>query len=59
VSTPVTWDELTTALRKKNAKLLTFGPDDVLKRVAKQGDLFGPVLKLKQKLPPLAVFSYP
>jgi bifunctional non-homologous end joining protein LigD len=51
VSTPVTWDEVATALKKKNAKLLTFEIGDVLKRVKQQGDLFAPVLKLKQKLP--------
>jgi bifunctional non-homologous end joining protein LigD len=51
VSTPVTWDEVATALKKKSAKLLTFEVGDVLKRVKKQGDLFAPILKLKQKLP--------
>jgi bifunctional non-homologous end joining protein LigD len=51
VSTPVTWDEVATTFKKKNAKLLTFEVDDVLKRVKKDGDLFAPVLKLKQKLP--------
>jgi bifunctional non-homologous end joining protein LigD len=51
VSTPVTWDEVATTLKKKNAKLLTFEVDDVLKRAKKDGDLFSPVLKLKQKLP--------
>lgn len=52
VSTPVTWDEIETAWKKKNARLLTFETGDVLKRVEKHGDLFEPVLKLKQKLPP-------
>jgi bifunctional non-homologous end joining protein LigD len=51
VSTPVMWDEVAACLKKKNAKLLTFEGADVLKRVAKHGDLFAPVLKLKQKLP--------
>lgn len=51
VSTPVTWAEVATALKKKNAKLLTFEVGDVLKRVKKHGDLFAPVLELKQKLP--------
>jgi bifunctional non-homologous end joining protein LigD len=51
VSTPVTWDEVATTLKRKNAKLLTFEADDVLKRVKKYSDLFAPVLKLKQKLP--------
>jgi bifunctional non-homologous end joining protein LigD len=51
VSTPVTWDEVTDALEKRDADRLTFLSDQVLKRVEKQGDLFEPVLKLKQKLP--------
>jgi bifunctional non-homologous end joining protein LigD len=52
VSTPVTWDEVATTMRKKNPKLLTFEADDVLKRVEKHGDLFAEVQTLKQKLPP-------
>jgi len=53
VSTPVSWDEVAAALKKKKASLLTFEADAVLKRVEKLGDLFAPVLTLKQKLPPL------
>jgi len=53
VSTPVTWDELETAAKKKNAQMLVFEAPDVLKRVKKVGDLFAPVLKMKQKLPSL------
>jgi bifunctional non-homologous end joining protein LigD len=51
VSTPVTWTEVASALKRKNAELMTFEVDDVLKRAKKLGDLFAPVLKLKQKLP--------
>lgn len=51
VSTPVTWDEVKTALKKKDAARLNFISKVVLERVEKQGDLFEPVLKLKQKLP--------
>jgi len=51
VSTPVTWDEVENCLKKKNADLLKFRSDQVLTRVDKLGDLFGPVKKLKQKLP--------
>jgi len=51
VSTPVEWDEVKTALKKKDAAGLSFLSDEVLKRVEKHGDLFEPVLKLKQKLP--------
>jgi bifunctional non-homologous end joining protein LigD len=51
VSTPVTWDEVEAAAEKKGASSVTFETDEVLKRVEKHGDLFEPVLKLKQKLP--------
>jgi len=51
VSTPVEWDEVESALKKNDAARLSFLWDEVLKRVEKQGDLFEPVLKLKQKLP--------
>jgi len=53
VSTPVTWEEVERALRKKDAQLLVFDAGQVLERVKKTGDLFGPVLTLKQKLPKL------
>lgn len=53
VSTPVTWDELSAAAKKKDADRLVFEAPDVLKRVKKVGDLFAPVLKMKQKLPAL------
>jgi bifunctional non-homologous end joining protein LigD len=53
VSTPVEWDEVKAALKKKDVGLLTFVSDEVLRRVERQGDLFAPVLKLKQKLPKL------
>ena len=51
VSTPVTWEEIETTVKKRHAKYLTFEADQVIKRVDKQGDLFEPVLSLKQKLP--------
>ncbi len=51
VSTPVTWDEVENCLKKKKPDLLKFRSDQTLKRVEKMGDLFGPVEKLKQKLP--------
>ncbi len=54
VSTPVRWDEVEHALKKKNAALLVFESAQVLSRVEKIGDLFAPVLTLKQKLPKLA-----
>ncbi|HEV2095723.1 MAG TPA: non-homologous end-joining DNA ligase [Chthoniobacterales bacterium] len=52
VSTPVTWQEVETALKKKkNANLLVFTSEQVLKRVQTLGDLFAPLETLKQKLP--------
>lgn len=51
VSTPVTWAEIEAALRRDDADLLEFGPAAVLARIEKNGDLFAPLLKLKQKLP--------
>jgi len=60
VSTPVTWEEVEAATKKKKAKNLplTFRSDEVLKRVDKLGDLFAPVLTLKQKLPLLKTLSW-
>jgi bifunctional non-homologous end joining protein LigD len=54
VSTPVTWDEVTNALKKRDADGLTFVSDEVLKRVEENGDCFEPVPKLRQKLPSAA-----
>ena len=54
VSTPVTWDEVEAAFKKKDASKLVFEAPQVLERVEKLGDLFEPVLTLKQKLPALA-----
>jgi len=45
VSMPVTWDEVS------DGEPIDVSPDDALKRLRKMGDLFAPVLKLKQKLP--------
>jgi bifunctional non-homologous end joining protein LigD len=53
VSTPVTWEEVEQCLKKGDPNLLVFTSDQVLERVQKHGDLFEPVLKLKQKLPPV------
>jgi bifunctional non-homologous end joining protein LigD len=53
VSTPVTWDEVESAAKKKKAEALVFDSNAVLKRFEKRGDLFEPVLKQKQKLPKL------
>ena len=54
VSTPVKWEEVERALKKKAPASLVFEADQVLERAKKMGDLFEPVLTLKQKLPKLA-----
>ena len=53
VSTPVTWEEVEAAVERRDASRLIFDSDSVLRRVEKQGDLFAPVLTLKQRLPSL------
>ena len=53
VSTPVTWAEVERAVKKEDAASFVFEAGDVLKRIEKHGDLFEPVLELKQKLPEL------
>ncbi|HTX47156.1 MAG TPA: DNA ligase D [Solirubrobacteraceae bacterium] len=53
VSTPLTWEEVQAAQRASDAELLSFETDDVLARVENEGDLFAPLLSLKQKLPAL------
>ena len=51
VSLPITWDELERAVKSKKAATLFFSPAAAVKRIKQSGDLFAPVLKLKQKLP--------
>jgi bifunctional non-homologous end joining protein LigD len=51
VSMPVTWKELSTAIKKADADRLYFEPAEALRRVSKSGDLFAPVLTLKQRIP--------
>jgi len=51
VSTPVTWEEVRRCLRKRDPSLLVFESHQALARVEQLGDLFAPLLRLKQKLP--------
>ena len=51
ISMPITWRELQRCVKRKNESCLVFTPDEAIKRIAKEGDLFEPVLKLKQQLP--------
>jgi bifunctional non-homologous end joining protein LigD len=50
VSMPLEWHEVENCWKKKNASLVFFEAMDALKRVEKKGDLFAPVLTLKQSL---------
>ncbi len=51
VALPVTWEELKKALKRADTSALFFEPEESLKRLQKSGDLFAPMLKLKQTLP--------
>ena len=57
VSTPVTWKEVELTARKADAQFLVFDSEAALRRVKKHGDLFEPVLRLKQRLPKLESVS--
>jgi bifunctional non-homologous end joining protein LigD len=57
VSTPVTWQEVEQTLKKKDANLLVFEARQTVSRVEKLGDLFAPVLELKQRLPDLKAIA--
>ena len=51
VSTPVDWEEVEDAARARRPEALSFEASEVLERVEERGDLFAPVLELKQELP--------
>jgi bifunctional non-homologous end joining protein LigD len=53
VSTPVKWEEVERAHKKRDPGLLVFEAGQVVGRFEKMGDLFAPVLELKQRLPDL------
>jgi bifunctional non-homologous end joining protein LigD len=53
VSTPLSWQEVESALAAEDADALVFEADEVLARVEERGDLFEPVLRLEQELPEL------
>jgi bifunctional non-homologous end joining protein LigD len=53
VSTPITWEEVEHAAENEDAASLVFETTDVLERIEEHGDLFAPVLELKQELPEL------
>jgi bifunctional non-homologous end joining protein LigD len=49
----VSWEEVERVHKKKDASLLVFEAKQVIARFEKIGDLFEPMLELKQKLPDL------
>ena len=51
VSAPVTWAEVEAALGFRRPEVLTFAADDARQRLDHVGDLFRPVLDVKQTLP--------
>jgi bifunctional non-homologous end joining protein LigD len=53
VSTPVTWDEVRACHESGDPSTLVFDSGQVLERVERDGDLFAPVLSLRQDLPRL------
>lgn len=54
VSTPVTWEEVERCYQQQDPKLLVFESYQTLERVREHGDLFKPVLNLKQRLPAMS-----
>ena len=53
-STPVTWDEVEEVVEHEDPDFLSFESDEVLERVERHGDLYAPVLELRQELPKLS-----
>ena len=51
VSMPLTWEEVTGLADGGDPDAVRFEAPQALERIADQGDLFAPVLELKQKLP--------
>ncbi len=51
ISMPVTWEELAKAVKRKDHKSLFFTPQQSVKRIKKMGDLYAPVLTMRQELP--------
>ena len=53
-SMPLHWGEVERAVKREDADDLRFEIPDAIKRIEREGDLFEPVLKTKQKLPDVA-----
>jgi bifunctional non-homologous end joining protein LigD len=57
VSTPLRWAEVERAVRTRRADGLVLEAPQVLARVERHGDLFAPVLSLRQRLPDAAAIE--
>jgi DNA primase len=58
VSTPVSWQEVERTLQAGDPDMLVFDSAEVVERVRQNGDLFQPLLSLKQKLPAKLLNAY-
>ena len=54
VSTPLTWEEVEAAIKANAPQSLVFETEQVLDRVQAMGDLYAPVVTMKQTVPALA-----
>jgi len=54
VSAPLEWKECEQALKKGDTSKLIFEAQEMIKRVERKGDIFAPVMQLKQTLPSLS-----
>ncbi|GEJ56115.1 non-homologous end-joining DNA ligase [Anaeromyxobacter diazotrophicus] len=59
VSTPLRWEEVEAALAARDPAALAFDAAEALRRFERDGDLFAPVLKLRQRLPAAGVGAAP
>ena len=55
ISTPLAWEEVEQAVRRRREPSLSAEPRELLERVERNGDLFEPLLSLTQELPDLSV----
>ncbi len=53
ISTPLTWEEVAQGARRRKQPELSAEPPAMLKRIQRHGDLFAPLLSLRQRLPEL------
>jgi bifunctional non-homologous end joining protein LigD len=51
ISMPISWKELSRAVKGGDQQSLSFTPAAAIKRIKRIGDLFEPVLRIQQKLP--------